>query len=472
MRFRPRYVRDRLMLWQVGVFGVVLIAYICGATLILYWQLTRQLYRAEVQDMLTVEGLLYLSQTGELRLQEDYFNNPKSRLLLDRLLEVRAPDGQVVFSNDNLHGQTLGGMPSQGEGQSTFDGQRVRLIDGTYVLRISHAHRIQGHPFLIRIAYRTSPIIGQVRESFAVMLFILPLALIASGFAGYRFAGQVLRPLEVMARRTEEITASRLNDRIPVENPDDELGVMAIVVNCLLQRLEESFDQLKQFTSDVSHQLRTPLASIRSVGEVGLQRANSPERYRQVIASMLEETDQLTNMVNSLLTVARADAGQLELHRTSLPLKELINDVVGIVGILAEERKQKIQQLLEGEAWIHGDRALLRLAVMNILDNAIKYSPPGGLICIRMMCPECPARTVELSVEDNGPGIPEESRGKVFDRFYRVEGDRSREAAGTGLGLTIAKSAVEAHGGKIGFRPSAKGGAVFYFQLPLSQEGA
>jgi heavy metal sensor kinase len=468
MRFHTKYVRDRLAVWQVWVFGVLLIAYICGATILQYWQLYRQLYRAEIQDMVTVEGLLYLNPAGEPRLQENYFNSPQSRLLLERFLEVLTPDGKVAFSNDHLKGQTLGGIPLQGEGRSGFDRRRVRLMDGAQVLRISHVHSVQGRPFLIRLAYSTNPIMGQVRASFVILLLVLPLALIASGIAGYYFAGKVLRPLEAMAQRTEQITASRLNDRIPVENPDDELGYMATVLNRLLQRLEESFDHLKQFTSDVSHELRTPLASIRSIGEVSLQRALSPERYQQVIGSMLEEVDQLSNMVNTMLTIARADAGQLQLHQTVFPLKDLLNEVLGVVGILAEEKEQTIQEIIECNECVQADRSFLRLAIVNILENAVKYSRPGGSIVIRMNQFESQPRTIELSVEDDGPGISEESRQRVFDRFYRVDKDRSRDAGGAGLGLAIAKWAVEVHGGNIGFRPPPAKGSIFYIQLPVA----
>jgi len=466
MRFGPKSLRSRLTIWHVFTFGIVLIVYISCATLLQYWQLTRQLDHAEIQDMVTVEGLLYLGPTGELRLHQEYFNNPQSHLLIDRLLEVRTPDGVVAFSSDQLHGRTLGGLPFQGEGQSGFNGRRVRLGDGTDVYLISHAHQIQGRPFLIRLAYSTSPLIKQVKVSLGILLVVLPFALVAAGFAGHRFVSQVLSPLEVMASRTDQITASRLHDRIPVECPDDELGHMAMVLNDLLQRLEESFDKLKLFTSDVSHELRTPLASIRSVGEVSLRRELSPEQYQQVIASMLEEVNQLTNMVNTMLTLGRADAGQLELHQTVFSLNDLLKDVTGVVGILAEEKEQTIHMVIEGNSYVQADRSFLRLAILNILDNAIKYSPSGGSICVRMKDMESPSHSVELSVEDDGPGIPEQSRERVFDRFYRVEKDRSREAGGAGLGLAIAKWAVEAHGGKIGFRPSAGIGSTFYVQLP------
>jgi signal transduction histidine kinase len=181
---------------------------------------------------------------------------------------------------------------------------------------------------------------------------------------------------------------------------------------------------------------------------------------------MLEEVNQLTNMVNTMLTIGRADAGHLELHQTVFSLNDLLKDVIGVVGILAEEKEQTIHMAIEGNPCLQADRSFLRLAILNILDNAIQYSPSGGSISVCLKDMESPSHSVELSVEDDGPGIPEQSREKVFDRFYRVEKNRSREASGAGLGLAIAKWAVEAHGGKIGFRPSAGKGSIFYMQLP------
>ena len=467
MRLRPRYVRDRLTLWQVGVFGALLIAYICGATMLQYWQLTRQLHQAEIKDMVTVEGLLYVAPSGDLRLHDEYINSPQSRQVLDRLMEVWTADGKIAYRNGNLKGQPMGGLPFRGEGATGFDGRSLRLHDGTQVQMISHVHRIGERSFLIRLGYDTDPIMRRVRESLGILLLMLPFALMVSGVAGYRFAGNVLRPLERMARQTETIKASHLGERIPVENPEDELGHMATVLNELLQRIHESFEQLKEFTSDVSHELRTPLASMRTVGEVGLLNARSVDEYRQVIASMLEEVGRLSTMVATMLTMARAEAGQLELQREKFSLHELVEDVLGLMGVLAEEKHQKIATKYEAEAMIEADRPFLRLALVNLLDNAVKYTPEGGLIQIRIAQPQSLPAVVELSVEDSGPGVPGESRERVFDRFYRVDKDRSRQAGGAGLGLSIAKWAIEAHDGVIGFRPGAVSGSIFYFQLPL-----
>jgi signal transduction histidine kinase len=284
-------------------------------------------------------------------------------------------------------------------------------------------------------------------------------------------AFKVLRPLENMALHAESITASHLDQRLPVENPNDELGHMARVLNDLLQRLQDSFDNLKRFTADASHELRTPLASIRSVGEVGLQRQHTPEEYRDTIGSMLEEVTRLTEMVDGLLSISRADAGEIALHRTTFSPLELAREVVGLLGLLAEEKGQQIQ--LEGaeNLLVHADRMVLQRGVANIFENAIKHSPPATLISIHVRATEINGeRYTEISVEDHGETIPEDLQQKVFARFFRIDASRSRAAGGTGLGLAIAKWAVEANDGSIRLFAGQGGGNCFVIRLPLAGE--
>lgn len=466
MRLRPRYVRDRLALWYVLVSAAMLAVYICGAGFLQFWQLTSQVYHAEIQDVETAEGLLYFNADGSLSLHEDYHNHPQSRLLLDRLMEILTPDGKVLFRNEKLNGRELGGPPTTGEGQAGYDERSFRLEDGTRVLLISHVHSIGDKPLLIRLAYSAEPLTHRLAEFVGLLLLAVPFALIAAWFAGYRLAGKALSPLEEMVRQTEQISASSLHDRVPVENPDDELGRMASVLNDLLRRLQESFEQMRRFTSDVSHELRTPLASIRSVGEVGLQRTREPERYREVIGSMLEEVTRLTQTVDTLLTISRADAGQIVLHKTAFVLNTLLHEAIGLVGVLAEEKGQILSVSSDASISVLADRAVLRQALLNILENAVKYSPPGSEIRIRLQRMGPAEPEVELNIEDAGPGIPVDSRDRVFDRFYRVDEARSREAGGAGLGLAIAKWAVESQGGSIGLETGERGGCAFYIRLP------
>jgi heavy metal sensor kinase len=471
VRFRPRYIRDRLTLWCVGIFGAVLGIYICGACILQYWQLSDQLHHAEVQDLETVEGLLYFAPDGRLLLHEDYHSHPQSRLVLDRYMEVLSPDGQVLLRNDRLHGMNLGGAPTPGEGEVGYESQRMHLADGTRALAITHLHTLQGKPLIIRLAYSTEPLTERLSEFIGLLLLAMPAALIVAGFAGYRVAGKALNPLEEMARKTEQITAQRLNERIPVDNPDDEFGHMSRVLNGLLSRLGESFEKLQHFTSDVSHELRTPLAAMRSVGEVGLQGEHSPEKYRDIIGSMLEEVARLTAMIDTLLTIAHADSGAVVLHRTTFSLNDLVQESVAVVGVLAEDKKQTILVAGNSQLSVSADRSFLRMAVINLLDNAVKYSPAGCTIRVSVRDSERAADSATLAgvaIEDEGPGIPEDKAERVFDRFYRVDEGRTRDAGGAGLGLAIAKWAVEAHGGAISLTPRLPHGSMFSIWLPIA----
>jgi heavy metal sensor kinase len=308
-------------------------------------------------------------------------------------------------------------------------------------------------------------------EFVGLLSLAMPIALVAAGFAGYRVAGKALNPLEQMARQTEQITARRLNERIPVDNPKDEFGHMARVLNGLLARLGESFEKLQRFTSDVSHELRTPLAAMRSVGEVGLQEDHSTEKYRDIIGSMLEEVARLTAMIDTLLTIAHADSGEVELHRTIFTLNELVQESVAIVGVLAEDKKQTILFTEQSQISVSADRNFLRMAVINLLDNAVKYSPPESTIHLILSDANVTSgqsKFVELAIEDEGPGIPEDKATRVFDRFYRVDEGRTRDAGGAGLGLAIAKWAVEEHGGTITLQPRFPNGSVFCIRLPIA----
>jgi heavy metal sensor kinase len=460
-------VRHRLTLWYVGVFGLMLLLFICGATVLEYLQLTRQLYHAEIQDIETAEGLLAFAPDGRLILHEEYHNHPQSLLLLDRYMEVLAPSGQVLLRNAKLQGQDLGGPPFPNEGLSSYHERRVRLSDGTRVLLISHIHSIGDRPLLIRLAYSSAPIEHGVLQFLLLLLLAVPPALLFAGVAGYRMARGALQPLQKMALRAETITASDLDQRLPVENPNDELGHMARVFNDLLQRLQNSFEILKRFTADASHELRTPLTSIRSVGEVALQRLHTPEEYRDTIGSMLEEVTRLTEMVDGLLSISRADAGEVVLGRTRFSMLELAREVVTLLGLLAEEKGQQIHIEGDPDLTVNADRLVLHRGLGNIVENAIKYGPGGSRISILV------ARTesyVDISVEDRGQTIPDALREKIFERFFRIDASRSRDVGGSGLGLAIAKWAIEVNGGSVSLRPGQEGGNLFLVRIPAAQD--
>lgn len=465
-------LRLRLTLWYGGAFAALLVVYICVATVVHYQQLVQQMYHSGVQELETAEGLLAPAPDGLITLNEDYFNNPQMRLRLDRLLEVLTVDGKVLYRNKKLHDEELGGPPLPGEGRGTYNERIFRLSDGRRVLMVSHFHRFHGQPVILRLAYDEAPVISSVARFIGVLALLAPLAVILAMWVVFTVTGKALSPLSTMVRRAERITAERLNERLPVHNPKDDLGHAARVFNELLQRLEDSFRQLKRFTSDASHELRTPLASLRSIGEVNLQTPHTEEEYREVIASMLEEVRRLTQLVDSLLAISRADSGQIALKTESFPGIDLVHEVVGLVGILAEDKHQTIRIDGSDEIVVRADRGIVRQAVLNVVDNAIKYSPEGSQITIDLRTePKTSPEFAVIAVTDQGPGIPEAEQGRIFDRFYRTDSGRSRDRGGAGLGLAIAKWAVEFNNGAIAVA-SRGAGSCFTIRLPLDLQAS
>jgi heavy metal sensor kinase len=353
----------------------------------------------------------------------------------------------------------------------------VTIPTSTVPVRVlSLRGRIGSKPVVIQVARWEAEAREQVREVALILIFGLPLGVAAAGLGGYTLARRALLPVERMTERARTITAENLHDRLPVHNPDDEMGRLATVFNQTLARLEASFEQMRRFTADVSHELRTPLTAIRSVGEVGLREHRDEGAYRGIIGSMLEEVDRLAGLVDRLLTLSRADTGRAKLSADTIDLGELAEDVAAHLGVLAEEKRQTITVDVDGHPHALGDRLVVRQAIINLVDNAIKFSPSGGRISLTTR--EAGGRAM-LEVHDSGPGISSVSRSRVFDRFYREEpGLETPDPAlgtrdsgldvqgGAGLGLSIAKWAVEANGGELSLAQTSADGSTFRITLP------
>ncbi len=462
-RLRPRNVRTRLTLWYVAVLAGVLVIYGASTSALLFFQLRSQLDRLAIEDLETVEGFLSVGADGKVFLRNDYHDHPYPANMQERLLEVRDAGGTPLYRNEVLGNRDLGGTPQPAEGTIGYSQRSIRLSDGTPVRLVSKRHLLEGRPTLIRVGFSEEPLWQSFWQVLIGLMAGLPLALGLAGMGGYLLAKHALSPIERMARRAHEINAERLSARLDVENPRDELGHLAKAFNETLSRLERSFEQLRRFTSDASHEIRTPLTAIRSVGEVGLKKEGSGDHYREVIGSMLEESGRLGRLVESLLTIARADSGQIQLARRAIPVLPLVQEAVSLLDVLAEEKAQHLTLAGDGDAQVEADPAILRQVVINLLDNAIKYSPVGGDISVHVVRNRS---TVAIEVKDAGPGIPVEHRDKVFDRFYRVDEARSREAGGAGLGLAIAKWGANAHGGQLELDCPLNGGCIFRVLLP------
>jgi heavy metal sensor kinase len=297
----------------------------------------------------------------------------------------------------------------------------------------------------------------------AVLFAFLPIALVLIGGLGYFLARKALAPVDQLRRLTEEISADRLDRRLPIANPTDELGRLTKTVNAMIARLERSFAEIRRFTADASHELRTPLTAIRTEAEVALAKALSTSDYQQLVGSILEECERLTRLTDQLLTLCREDAGKTPPLRQPVDLTRLLEGVVETMQPLAEVKRLDVHTASNGPLCIQGDESRLRQVFYNLLDNAIKYTPEGGKIDIQLSKRN---HAAVVSLRDTGMGIPPEHLPHVFDRFFRVDKARSREQGGTGLGLSIVQSIVAAHGGNIELSSAPGKGTTCTVTLP------
>jgi heavy metal sensor kinase len=272
-----------------------------------------------------------------------------------------------------------------------------------------------------------------------------PLVLLIATAGGYLLAGRALAPVDAITTLASEVSAGDLHARLDLDLPDDELGRLARTFDAMLERIETSFERQRRFTSDAAHELRTPLATMRSQIDIILARSRAAGDYREAFQELDVDVERMTKLVAALLTLARSDSGQLPLERAPTDLAAIIAAVLGPYDQTARGAGLSlIDQSSSTECAV--DRDLIIRLLINLLDNAIAHTPPGGRISVGCGVRDGRAR---LWVEDTGTGIPPEHQPHVFDRFYRVDPGRARAHGGTGLGLSIAQAIVEAHGGTI-----------------------
>jgi heavy metal sensor kinase len=289
------------------------------------------------------------------------------------------------------------------------------------------------------------------------------LALASALGGGYVLACRALAPVDRMAADADQITANRLDRRLDIPNPNDELGRLGATLNGMIGRLERSFEEIRRFTADAAHELRTPLTVMRNVAEVALRSPRPPEQYCRVLGDMLEEVERLTRLAEQLLFLCREDAGLVPLSATMMRLDDLLREAVEHMGVVAEAKGLTLECPHLAVCPLRGDADRLRRLLFNLLDNAIKFTPPGGMVTVTLERSDSEARVI---VEDAGVGIPPEHLPHVFERFYRVDPARNGEVEGTGLGLAIARSVAEAHGGSIEMESTVGVGTRAILTLP------
>jgi two-component system OmpR family sensor kinase len=337
-----------------------------------------------------------------------------------------------------------------------------------YATRFSAAGQTWGL-VILRSLHPQQEMLEQIRVAFA---WLIPLGVLLAGCGGYFLGRRSLAPVAAMGQQAERIGAANLHERLVVRNANDELGRLAQTFNELLDRLDRSFERQRRFISDASHELRTPVSILRGEAEVALsQPSRSPEEYRESLAVLHEEAQRLARIVEDLFTLTRADAGEYQLAQRDFYLDELAADCVRATRALAQAKNITLAAVTMEEMPVRADEDLLRRMILNLLDNAIKYTPAGGNVAVT--CGSVP-EGYELSVTDSGPGIPAEMQSRVFERFFRADRARSRSGAdgGAGLGLAIARWIAEAHLGRIELVRSDPTGSRFTVRIPASSEGS
>lgn len=452
----PWTLRGRIAAWSTAVLLGALVLY----TVIVYASLQRVLWRELDErlhnDIETLEGLLQPFWTPDgLRL-------PAGQPVLDaddhRWFQVWSLDGRLLFSSPLANAAPVADLVDP-PGDRAIS---VTLENGEKWRVKEESGHIGGHPVVVRTVASEARLYQEVAEFLWLVALALPLIVAVAAFGGYQLVRRALRSVDALVVGTQAITAERLDVRLPTGDGRDEVSQIALAFNATLTRLEASFDHMRRFTANASHELRTPLTALRTTGQVALTSPRTGDEYREVVADMLEDAEQLSRILDTLILLAQADAGTIPIERQAVNLDALVNDVVKDCEILAVEKGQRLSvTCASGSAQV--DPTVLRIAVANVLHNAIRYSPPSTDVEVRTLGTEA-AWIIE--VKDRGPGIAAAHQAHVFDRFYRIDPGRSRALGGVGLGLAMARWAVEAHGGRIELASDAGAGATFRLVLP------
>jgi heavy metal sensor kinase len=465
--WQRRSVRFRLALWYAAATALVLIAFAWFVYEVIEHRLGAEIDRQLRIDFDLIEAQLSVDPQGSVRWNVRGSHGDEGFARISAWFDVWSENKELLLRHWPVPEEKIkDALPAPQT--STLKFATIELEPALFVRAMERPGRVQGQSVVIRVFRDQTEMRRTLREIVEVSVLGFPLAVALAAIGGYLVATRSLAPLDAMARQARRITSESLSKRLPNSNPNDELGRLATVFNETLTRLEASFAELQRFTADASHELRSPLTALRAVGEVALRDGNDPAMLRETIASMLEEAERLTDLVDALLTLARMDATKSDAAREEVNIAALLEEIRDQFEVLASEKRQTLTVTSDFIA-VQADRTLLRLALVNLVHNAIRHSPSDSqisLIAARR------AGKIDISVKDSGAGIAPEYQQKIFERFFRVDKDRSRSGGGVGLGLAIAKRAVERNGGQIVVESNSDRGSVFRIELPSQATNA
>jgi heavy metal sensor kinase len=454
-------IRWKLTLW----YGLVLTVLLAVFSAVVYWVLRHQLME-RMDEALTEE-------LADVRHEiERATDTPALLVWLDRRFahhegfdfQITRADGTRFFASDRLADRALAAPPSAPDHPAPPHFESVEAGQDRWRVVTVRVRGPDG-PLTVRVARSLSEFDHETGELLWAFLLAGPLTVGATLVGGYYLAGRTLAPVDRITETARSISGERLNRRVPVSNPGDELGRLAATLNDMLDRLERSFTEMQRFTADAAHELRTPLAVIRNEAEVALRAPRSVEEYTRVLEGLLEEVVRLSEMADQLLFLCRQDAGLNPPAHKDVPLDELLAAVTENMRLVAEAKGVALVLGDNPPCAVRGEALPLRRVFYNLIDNAVKYTAAGGTVRVSS---RRAGGEVVVRVSDTGTGIATEHLPHIFDRFYRVDPSRTGETGGAGLGLAICRSVVRAAGGGIEVSSEIGHGSEFVVRLPAS----
>jgi heavy metal sensor kinase len=466
-----RSLSFRLVAWYAGVLTVVFVLLGVLTLFFLRHYLEANLLDTQARRARQIADTL-IAHTGRggeeaLRSAVENLYSPEAN---GRFIRVTRADGEVVYTSGAPKDAQFDPAQVPPLPRGAVEVARgVRLGAGTLFIAARTASGADGTRYRVEVGAPgtlTEAALGQVMILLAVGL---PVAVAVAVGGGFVLVRRALDPVARIAAKAEAITQHNLSERLPVVRTGDELERLSVSLNHMISRLEEAIQGSKQFVADASHELRTPLTVMRGELESLAQDGQLRSETREALGSVLEEVDRLAEIVEGLFALSRLDAGEAHAEWVRFDLAELAATTADQMSLLAEDKHVSVACDTGGGVTVEGDRARLKQVVVNLLDNAIKYTPSGGRVALSV---RREGDYAVLDITDTGVGIPADALPHVFKRFFRVDGSRSREQGGAGLGLSIVKSICTAHGAVIEVSSAPGRGSTFRIKQPLADEAA
>jgi heavy metal sensor kinase len=465
-----RSISFRLVTWYAGLLTGIFVLLCALLYLDLRLFLENDLRQSQSRRTRQIANTLlaHVKQTGEpyVASQTKDWYEPE---INDRFIRITRADGTLVYVSDAPKDGSFdpAEVPIFPPSSQTEFSRKLQLSGNKTLLIAALNFKSSGNPaYLVEFGELLDPVETMLNHLFLQLALGLPLAVVIIAGGGYLLVRRALTPVEQITRAAERITQYNLSERLPVSSTGDELERLSVSLNRMITRLDDAFQNSKRFVADASHDLRTPLTILRGELENFAEDARLDSELRDRVGSMLEEVVHLGKIVEQLFTLSRLDAGEAQTEWTRFDLSELAKTTAEQMSLLAEDKGISISCDVSQPMPVKGNHVRLKQVVVNLLDNAIKYTPEKGTIQLRVLAVNGHA---VLEVKDNGIGIPPDALPHIFERFYRVDQARSADSESAGLGLSIVKSICTAHGAEVEAQSVVGSGSCFRVKLPLAK---